>query len=891
MTEHVAVPPPRLVLRGITKRYPTVVANDHVDLTVSRGEIHALLGENGAGKSTLMKIVYGAAQPDAGSIEWEGRPVTIRSPTDARRLGIGMVFQHFSLFETLTVAENIALALDEHVAPAMLATRIRDVSTSYGLPIDPHRLVHSMSVGERQRVEIVRCLLQAPRLLIMDEPTSVLTPQAVTTLFETLRRLAAEGVSILYISHKLAEVRALCDCATVMRGGRVTGTAQPKSETNESLARMMVGSEVPVCHPIPRAAGEARLELAGLSLASRDPFGTSLHDITLTVRSGEIVGIAGVSGNGQKELLAAISGESLSAHRAVRVCAVAAGAFGPAQRRKLGLSFVPEERLGRGAVPDMHLADNSVLTAHGAGLVENGLLRKEAARAFARATIDRFGVKCGGELSPARSLSGGNLQKFIVGREIRLAPKVMVVAQPTWGVDVGASQLIRQALLDLRDSGVAVLVISEELDELYEICDRLAVLYAGRLSPTAQIAQMPLEKVGVWMTAVSPLRRVAHMSSTLQWPLRLERRASPSKVMRFVSPLLAAAAMLLTGFILFSLLGKSPLAAFNVFFIEPIASAYGVGELFLKATPLMLCALGLAIGFRANVWNIGAEGQFIVGALAAGAIALFAKGLGSLAIPLMLLAGVLGGMAWAAIAAVLRTRFHTSEILVTLMLVYIAQLLLSYLVHGPWRDPAGFNFPQSQAFDDNELLSLLFEGARVNTGFILALLLAVCAWFFVSKTFAGYRMRVAGLAPAAAAYAGFSETRNVWLALLIGGGAAGLAGVCEVAGPVGLLSPSISPGYGFAAIIVAFVGRLHPLGIVLASLLMSALYLGGEAAQIEMQLPAAVTGLFQGVLLFYLLTADLFIDFRLRRVRRGAPVVAEAAVQALDAKNTLKAGT
>jgi ABC-type uncharacterized transport system ATPase subunit len=493
--------PPRLALRGISKRYPTVIANERIDLEVRRGEIHALLGENGAGKSTLMKIVYGVVRPDAGSIEWEGRAVEIRSPAAARRLGIGMVFQHFSLFETLTVAENIALALDTGAKPAALAPRILEVSESYGLPIDPQRLVHGMSVGERQRVEIVRCLLQEPRLLIMDEPTSVLTPHAATMLFTTLRRLAADDVSILYISHKLDDVRALCDRATVLRAGRVTGTADPRAETNESLARMMVGRELRECRLSPRDRGEPRLELRQLSLSSADPFGTSLHSIDLSVCAGEIVGIAGVSGNGQRELLAAISGESRSERaNAVRICGRDAGALDPQRRRRLGLSFVPEERLGRGAVPEMHLADNALLTAHGAGLVRMGLVRTAATREFARQTIAQFDVKAGSELAPANNLSGGNLQKFIVGREVRLAPQVMVVAQPTWGVDVGASQRIRQALIDLRDSGAAVLVISEELDELFAICDRLAVVSRGRLSPICPTAQMPLERIGLWMT-------------------------------------------------------------------------------------------------------------------------------------------------------------------------------------------------------------------------------------------------------------------------------------------------------------------------------------------------------------------------------------------------------
>ncbi|HEY3656490.1 MAG TPA: ABC transporter permease [Steroidobacteraceae bacterium] len=338
--------------------------------------------------------------------------------------------------------------------------------------------------------------------------------------------------------------------------------------------------------------------------------------------------------------------------------------------------------------------------------------------------------------------------------------------------------------------------------------------------------------------------------------------------MRLASSPLAALAMLATVFLTLSVLGKDPVAAFKVFFVEPFGSLYGIGELLLKATPLMICALGLAVGYRANVWNIGAEGQFTMGAIAGSGIGLFhGAALGAGALPLMLTAGVLGGMAWAAIPAFLRARFHTSEIFTSLMLVYIAQLFLSYLVHGPWRDPAGQNFPQSQPFPDNALLPPLFDGVRVNGGLILGLVLAALSWWFGSVTAAGYRMRVSGLAPAAAAYAGISPRWNIWLALMISGGAAGLAGILEVAGPIGVLQPVISPGYGFAAIIVAFVGRLHPIGIVLASLLMSALYLGGESAQIELQLPASVSGLFQGALLFFLLAAELFIHFRLRRLR------------------------
>jgi general nucleoside transport system permease protein len=352
---------------------------------------------------------------------------------------------------------------------------------------------------------------------------------------------------------------------------------------------------------------------------------------------------------------------------------------------------------------------------------------------------------------------------------------------------------------------------------------------------------------------------------------RLERRPAPSTLMRFAAPVIAALAMLGTGLLIFAFLGKAPLHALYIFFVAPLNSAYGVGELLLKATPLALCALGLAIGFAANVWNIGAEGQLTLGAICGGGVALFfGAALGRMALPAALCAGVAGGAAWAAVPALLRTRFNTSEILVSLMMVYIAQLLLGYLLHGAWRDPEGFNFPQSRAFDDGVILPLLMDGQRANIGLLLMLVLAVASWVFSSRLFAGYRMQVSGQAPLAAAYAGFSERRNVWLALLISGGMAGLAGVCEVVGPIGRLQADISPGYGFAAIIVAFVGRLHPVGIVLGALLMSLLYLGGESVQLELQLPAAVTGLFQGLLLFYLLAADLFVNFRLRRVVRRA---------------------
>ncbi|MFY8117422.1 MAG: ABC transporter ATP-binding protein [Roseateles sp.] len=492
----------RLELSGISKQYPAVKANDDISLRVEPGQIHAVLGENGAGKSTLMKIIYGAVQPDAGRMRWNGQDVVIKSPAQARALGISMVYQHFSLFDTLSAAENVWLGLDKSVPLSEVRQRIREVAASYGLDVDPERPVHSLSVGERQRVEIVRALLTKPQLLILDEPTSVLTPQAVERLFMILRQLSSEGCAILYISHKLDEIRELCQHCTVLRGGRVTGEVDPRSQSNAQLSRLMIGAEPPRLRTERRAAGALALELQGLSLAKSSPFGTDLQDIALRLHAGEIVGVAGVSGNGQQELLAALSGEDPRAPAgSVRLFGTDIARASPRRRRRQGLHFVPEERLGRGAVPTLSLAQNLLLTRTEA-LRPGGFIATAELRRMAAGLIQRFGVKAGGPDAAAKSLSGGNLQKFIVGREIEAAPKVLVIAQPTWGVDVGAAAQIRGELLKLREAGCALLVVSEELDELFEISDRLVVMAKGRLSPALPVAEATVEKVGMWMSGL-----------------------------------------------------------------------------------------------------------------------------------------------------------------------------------------------------------------------------------------------------------------------------------------------------------------------------------------------------------------------------------------------------
>ncbi len=357
----------------------------------------------------------------------------------------------------------------------------------------------------------------------------------------------------------------------------------------------------------------------------------------------------------------------------------------------------------------------------------------------------------------------------------------------------------------------------------------------------------------------------------MRLPFALVPRAAPSRIAVWLSPVVALAATVACGMLLFGLLGKSPWQAVAVFFVEPLASVRGWGEVGLKATPLVLCAVGLALAFRANVWNIGAEGQLIAGAIAGGGVALLAtRDSSGAVVGAVIVAAAAGGMAWAAITAWLRDRFHANEILVSLMLVYVAQLLLSYLVHGPWKDPAGFGFPQSQLFERAARMPILFAGTRLHLGFALALAAAAAAWLLLARGFIGFQLRVAGLAPQAARYAGFSERRILWTALLASGALAGVAGGAEAAGPVGQLTPSISPGYGFAAIIVAFVGRLHPVGIVGAAFVMALFYIGGELAQSRLGLPSSLTGVYQGLLLLFLLACDTFVHQRLRRRRAAA---------------------
>ena len=490
----------QLEVSSITKSYGDLKANDNVSLKIKDSSIHALLGENGAGKSTLVKIIYGSLMPDSGEMKWDGNSYSPKNPFEARENGIAMVFQHFSLFESLTVEENIILGLDGVGLKQNFTDEILKYSKQYGLDVNPQQVVGDLSVGARQRVEIIRCLLQNPKLLIMDEPTSVLTPQEVSDLFVTLKKLADDGCSILYISHKLEEVREICSEATILRGGQLVQSCVPQEHSQKELAEMMIGKKLTELARSKIDIGSEIFSINNLSQESDDLYGVDLKSINLTIRQGSIVGIAGVAGNGQDELMELLIGEKSSADGVLKFNEQDVGSLGSHERRQLSMFFIPEERLGHGAVPDMTLDENMLLSRpDSSGMTKSEVIDWSSVASFSKKVIDDFNVQTPSSKMLAKSLSGGNLQKFMVGRELIRNPELLIVSQPTWGVDAGSANNIHQSLISLADNGSAILIISQDLDEILSLCEQIHVLSEGKLSEAVDMKNNGLEKISQLM--------------------------------------------------------------------------------------------------------------------------------------------------------------------------------------------------------------------------------------------------------------------------------------------------------------------------------------------------------------------------------------------------------
>jgi len=488
--------------KNITKNFPRVIANKNVSFNIKKSSVHALLGENGAGKSTLVKVLYGLLQPEEGHINFNNQKLKISSPSDARKNGIGMVFQHFSLFESLTVRDNLILGIDENISYSKLQNKLEDISSKYNLPLDLDAPITALSAGEKQRVEIVRILLQDPQLLIMDEPTSVLTPQEVSSLFETLNSLVSEGRTILYITHKLEEVISLCDTVTIMRNGEVIDTSSIENQTAESLATKMLGQKLEELQKDnSHVKNEVNFITKNISCEYNDPFFTDIKNVSLEVKKGEIFGIAGVAGNGQSELMDILVGENNRIDSGEIIFKnINIENFDPQQRRNLSIAFVPENRLGHSAVPDLTLSENILLSQFANnkfskyGIIDNKFIEKHT-----NTVIKNFNVVTPGSDAKASSLSGGNLQKFVIGREITSSPELLIISHPTWGIDAGAEHSIRESLINLSKNGTSIIVISQDLDELIEITHRMSVIYNGHLSEPFNTKDIDITKLGLLM--------------------------------------------------------------------------------------------------------------------------------------------------------------------------------------------------------------------------------------------------------------------------------------------------------------------------------------------------------------------------------------------------------
>ena len=500
---------PYVQMCGIVKRFPGVLACDQVDFDVRRGEVHALLGENGAGKSTLMKILYGLYHPEEGHILRDATEVKIQSPTAAIRQGIGMIHQHFMLVDTLTVTENVALGLASSRRPLLDLDRveegIRELSQAYGLPVEPRAPVWTLSVGERQRVEIMKALYRGATLLILDEPTAVLTPQEAAELFVTLRQMTKNGYAVIFISHKLQEVLAISDRITVLREGRRIGTVPTEGMTRPQLARMMVGREVLLEQTSAEGdVGDVRLRLQNVSAlgVTGQP---ALRDLSLSVRAGEILGLAGISGNGQKELAEVVAGLRPVSDGSVEMDGMPITDWPIARRTQNGLAYIPEERMHDGIVRDFAVSENLVLQEHTSHPFSNGIfLAFEYIAGYSRKLIKDFYIKTPDIRTTTRNLSGGNIQRLILARELSRHPKVLIAAQPTRGIDIGAIEYIYQQLLGQRKTGMATLLISEDLDELLALCDRIAVIYEGQIMEIVFRNETSAEEVGLLMAGVHP---------------------------------------------------------------------------------------------------------------------------------------------------------------------------------------------------------------------------------------------------------------------------------------------------------------------------------------------------------------------------------------------------
>jgi len=910
---------PLLQLRHVTKTFGSLVANSHVDLDVLPGRVHALVGENGAGKTTLMSMINGTGVPDSGTIMFDGNEVSITTPQQAAALGIGMVFQHFKLVGSLTVAANVFLGREitknGQLDTAAMEAEATRLANRFGLEVDAKEITSELSVGELQRVEVLKALSHETRLLVLDEPTAVLTPSETDDMFVVIRELAKSGVAVIFISHKLDEVLAVADVVTVIRDGRVIDTVPALGLTKERIATMMVGREVLLrIEHTPAHPGETVLEVADLTVVD-DRGVTALDHIGLSVRAGEIVGIAGVDGNGQSELLEAIAGLDKPSFGTVTLKGTDITRASIAARRAAGMAYIPDDRHHVGTAPRMSVADNVGATHLSPPVARTGWLSLSGLSQFASRLIKTYDIRGAAPTTPVGSLSGGNMQKVVIAREFESDPALLVVSQPTRGVDVGAMEFVHRALVSARDRGAAVLLVSADLNEVMSLSDRLLVIHRGHIvdefthdtmseiavglamggqavdeeaiaaanelhAEKAELVSTDLDGDGI-PDALQKKTPAAAPTDVTKTEEALPSRSTGSTILKTIftnaaQPILAVVAALVIGAIIIAVIGKDPGAAYAELFLSPLTTPYGLGALLAHSVQLLILSAAVIVSFRAGFFNIGGEGQLYVGALAGAltGIALKDSSLPSflVIITVLVVAFVVGGV-WGWIPGALLAFWNVNIIVTTLMMSSIATLLTQYLVTGPFVDKT-YGSVGSKKLGSNALLPVFNAEYSLTPDIIIALVIVIILGLVLTRSVWGLKVRELGEMNRFAEYTGVNPRTMSMQVMALSGAVAGLSGALYVIGPnsTARFVQTFSPQYGFTALTVALLARLNPWVAILAAVFYADMIAGSSSMQANANVPKPLVDVILGLIVL-MITATFAWNWS-RRKKVGKSVAA-----------------